>query len=299
MKPVSNEYQHNNEYVSPLSGKPYYRNSGIIYALDQQENRYAVGQIDFERYDDQNYQYVFSPEWSVIDTLPASVFQGIPGLDMSLRLARYYRVNMTPYFITERTPSESREDLWELLESVGLDYYDRFEWLLRSNCRSGTDNLIVRRINQRRNISFDEGKSLPEDLQPIDQISIESISSIVTASEKQHKNYLLNILRSGAEIYDRSQGEILSEEECNVILQVLLAQQQLESNATKQSRHEGMECVNKPHKHKGRPKIEVDKNLLKQIKIEFESKRITEADAMHRLNINSRSTFYRRLKEVQ
>ena len=43
---------------------------------------------------------------------------------MSMRLERYYRVNMMPYFISERTPSEKREDLWELLEEVGLDYYD-------------------------------------------------------------------------------------------------------------------------------------------------------------------------------
>ena len=99
----------------------------------------------------QNFQYIFSPEWSVIDTLPASIFQGIPGLDMSMRLERYYRVNMTPYFISERTPSEGREDLWELLEAVGLDYYDRFEWLLRTNMRCGTDNLIVERADAAQN----------------------------------------------------------------------------------------------------------------------------------------------------
>ena len=78
-------------------------------------------------------------------------FQGIPGLDMSMRLERYYRVNMMPYFISERTPSEKREDLWELLEEVGLDYYDRFEWLLRTNMRCGTDNLIVERADAAQN----------------------------------------------------------------------------------------------------------------------------------------------------
>ena len=74
---------------------------------------------------------------------------------MSLRLERYYRVNMTPYFISERTPSEGREDLWELLDEVGLDYYDRFEWLLRSNMRCGTDNLIVERAEAPRRIIFE------------------------------------------------------------------------------------------------------------------------------------------------
>ena len=37
---------------------------------------------------------------------------------MELRLEHYYRVNYVPVFMTERTPGESREDLWELLESV-------------------------------------------------------------------------------------------------------------------------------------------------------------------------------------
>ena len=64
---------------------------------------------------------------------------------MDLRLEKYYRVNYIPTSIAERTPSENREDLWELLESVGLDYYDRFEWLLRTTMRAANDNLIVER----------------------------------------------------------------------------------------------------------------------------------------------------------
>ena len=147
MKPINYSYEIRNEYTRPLSGTPYYRSSGIIYALDEEKNKYAVSRIDFERYDEQNFQYIFTPEWSVIDALPPSIFQGIPGLDMSMRLARYYRVNMTPYFITERTPSKNREDLWELLEEVGLEYYDRFEWLLRTDRYCGVDNLIVERAD--------------------------------------------------------------------------------------------------------------------------------------------------------
>ena len=77
-------------------------------------------------------KYPTPVSYTHLDGLPASVFQGIPGIDMDLRLERYYRVNYIPTFIAERTPSESREDLWELLTSVGLDYYDRFEWLLRT-----------------------------------------------------------------------------------------------------------------------------------------------------------------------
>ena len=110
-----------------------------------------MARVDLERFDDQNFQYVFTPDCDTIDSLPTSIFQGIHGLDMSMRLERYYRVNMMPYFISERTPSEKREDLWELLEEVGLDYYDRFEWLLRTNMRCGTDNLIVERADAAQN----------------------------------------------------------------------------------------------------------------------------------------------------
>lgn len=145
MRGITQHYEGKNMYTRPLQGEPYYRNSGIIYAVDRCGNKYSVARVDLERFDDQNFQYVFTPDWDTIDSLPTSIFQGIPGLNMSMRLERYYRVNMTPYFISERTPSEKREDLWELLEEVGLDYYDRFEWLLRTNMRCGTDNLIVER----------------------------------------------------------------------------------------------------------------------------------------------------------
>ena len=135
MRSITQHYEGKNIYTRPLQGKPHYRNSGIIYAVDRSGNKYSVARVDLERF----------------DSLPTSIFQGIHGLDMSMRLERYYRVNMMPYFISERTPSEKREDLWELLEEVGLDYYDRFEWLLRTNMRCGTDNLIVERADAAQN----------------------------------------------------------------------------------------------------------------------------------------------------
>ena len=49
MRPVTHDYQSLNEYTLPLQGKPYYRSSGIIYAVDRNGNKYAVGQVDLER----------------------------------------------------------------------------------------------------------------------------------------------------------------------------------------------------------------------------------------------------------
>ena len=295
MRPIARSYEIRNEYTNPLSGKPYYRNSGIIYAVDRSGDKYAVSRVDFERFDEQNFQYIFSPKWSVIDTLPASIFQGIPGLDMSLRLERYYRVNMTPYFISERTPSEGREDLWELLDEVGLDYYDRFEWLLRSNMRCGTDNLIVERAEEPRRIIFESIDLLPTNLQPNDCVSIKGLHSIATTSH-QLRQYLLQILRSGAQLWDESEDRIISESESSMLMKLLMLQESLDNKRNKDRHSEGVARAKSAGKYTGRKKLSVDPNLFDRIAADFDKKRISEDEALRRLGI-SRSTFYRRLKE--
>lgn len=295
MRPIAQSYEIRNEYTTPLSGKPYYRNSGIIYAVDRNGDKYAVSRLDFERFDEQNFQYIFSPEWSVIDALPTSIFQGIPGLDMSLRFERYYRVNMTPYFISERTPSEGREDLWNLLNAVGLDYYDRFEWLLRSNMRCGTDNLIVERAEEPRRIIFENIDLLPESLQPSDCISIKGLSSVASTSY-QLRHCLLQILRSGAQIWDESENRVISEAESNILMKFLMLQESLDNKRNKQHHNEGVTQAKRAGKYVGRKKLSIDPKLFEQIAADFDNKRISEDEALRRLGI-SRSTFYRRLKE--
>ena len=295
MRPIAQSYEIRNEYTNPLSGNPYHRNSGIIYAMDRSGDKYAVSRVDFERFDEQNFQYIFSPEWSVIDTLPASIFQGIPGLDMSLRLERYYRVNMTPYFISERTPSESREDLWDLLDEVGLDYYDRFEWLLRSNMRCGTDNLIVERAEAPRHIVFESIDLLPANLQPGDCVSIRDLHSIASTSH-QLRQYLLHLLRSGAQLWDESEDRIISEAESSILMKFFMLQEDLDNKRKKNYHTEGVARAKNAGKYTGRKKLSIDSNLFDQIAADFDKKKISEDEALRRLGI-SRSTFYRRLKE--
>ena len=166
------------EYTRPLTGRPYYRNAGIIKVYDRNNNRYSVGEIVFERYDDQNYQYIIKPYWNLIKSIPNGIFQGIPGINMDLRHDTYYRVNMTPAIISMRTPSESRENVRQLMASVGLDYYDRFEWLLRSESRCGDDNLIVVRKSERtdRTISISEINNI--NMSPEDTLNIHSLNEL-------------------------------------------------------------------------------------------------------------------------
>ena len=49
-------------------------------------------------------------------------------------------------------------------------------------------------------------------------------------------------------------------------------------------------------RYTGRKPIEVDEQLLKQVAIAFLNNRISERQAMSRLGINSRSTFYRKIR---
>ena len=60
MRSITQHYEGKNIYTRPLQGKPYYRNSGIIYAVDRSGNKYSVARVDLERFDDQNFQYVFT-----------------------------------------------------------------------------------------------------------------------------------------------------------------------------------------------------------------------------------------------
>lgn len=61
------------QYTTPLQGTPYYRSVGVIKALDQDGAEYCIGEISHERFDDQNFQYIFSPYWEQIPYLSQQV----------------------------------------------------------------------------------------------------------------------------------------------------------------------------------------------------------------------------------
>jgi len=78
-----------------------------------------------------------------------------------------------------------------------------------------------------------------------------------------------------------------------------MAQQLLDRKEIKLRREAGIEQAKKDGKYTSRKKIAVDSKLLHQIASDFDAHKISEAEAMKRLGISSRSTFYRRLRELR
>ncbi len=130
------------------------RTSGIICLKDDLGIEYRICKIDQIVRDDGHYSYSFRPNYSVIDMLPPTLFQGIPGLDLDLRKEEYVREDRIPVFISERTPDENRADLWELLQSAEMDHLNRLEWLMRTDLQYFGDRLYVIRFEEHRRIDM-------------------------------------------------------------------------------------------------------------------------------------------------
>lgn len=297
MQAIRHDFQPINRITTPLAGTPSYINSGIIKAVMKNGDKVSVAQIDYQEFDEENFQYVISPYWEIVDGLPASIFQGIPGIDMDLRLKDYYRVNYIPTFISERTPSESREDLWELLESVGLDYYDRFEWLLRTNMRAANDNLIVERRRMEKTVKqFASG--VISGLQYGDKVIVESLETIADTTAGLADG-MFSIVAGGVDVVTQS-GQVLVDAMTRAAMVPYMITQRIISRRERATnRQEGIEQAKKKGKYTGRKPIEVDENALRQVARELDEGLITVEEAMKRVKINSRSTFYRKLRGLQ
>ena len=297
MQDVRTDFQPMNKITTPLAGTPSYVSSGIIKAIMKNGEKVSVAQIDYQEFDEENFQYVFSPYWEIVDGLPASVFRGIPGIDMDLRLKNYYRVNYIPTFITERTPSENREDLWELLDSVGLNYYDRFEWLLRTNMRAANDNLIVERRRSEKTVR-QYAPGILSDMQYGDQVIVESMEAIADTTAGLADG-MFNILVRGIDVVAQDGHVLVDMMTRSAMIPYMMTQRLMAYHERIANRQAGIEQAKKDGKYTGRKPIEVDETMLRQIAKELDEGIITVEEAMKRTKINSRSTFYRKLKGIK
>ena len=128
--------------------------SGLICVKDKLNLEYFLAKIEYQVNEDETFEYRFFPYYNVIELLDSSIFQGIPGLDLDLKKEVYIRKNKTPVFISERAPSENRENLIEMLESVDMDYLNQLEWLIRTNLKYSGDNMYVKRYEDNENVQI-------------------------------------------------------------------------------------------------------------------------------------------------
>ena len=296
MRAVVRDWQPRNRITTPLAGTPSYVNSGIIKAVMKNGEKISVAQIDYQEFDEENFQYVISPYWEIVDGLPASVFQGIPGIDMDLRLETYYRVNYIPTFIAERTPSENREDLWEILESVGLDYYDRFEWLIRTPMRAANDNLIVERRRTEQVVEkYTTG--ILSTLQYGDKVIVDSMEAIADTTAG-FADEIFTVITNGVDMISESGQMLVDITTRSSMIPIIIAQKIIAQREYAKNRRSGIEQAKKQGKYTGRKPIEVDEKVLRQVNQELKAGLISVEEAMKRTKIGSKSTFYRKVRAL-
>ncbi len=250
---------------------------GIICFKDSFGILYKISKIEYDEYENGEYEYVFTPYYNVIDFLPSSLFQGIPGLDLSLRKERYARKNMVPVFISERTPSESREDVRQLLDENGVESLNRLEWLIRTKTKYSGDNLFV--------ISY-EGNEIAT-------YRKHSMYELVKRSDNINKA-LLSVICAGDYLYT---NDISIDDNTRAnYYRLLMPIYMREYNSKRNAQQRGIEIAKAHNVYKGRKKTKIDPLLLEKVLSNYESKNITVEEATAQLGI-SKATFFRRLKE--
>ncbi len=250
---------------------------GIICLKDDYNFVYKIADIDYIEYENGDFQYLFYPHYNVIDLLDSYLFQGIPGLDLSKKLKCYERKNITPVFISERTPSENREDLWELLDKYNMKSLNRLEWLIRTDMQYSGDRFYV----ERRKDADDKPT-----------IRINSMFDLTDRVDSLNKA-LLDIICYGdyldcqeISINDKNRLDYY-----NLLMPIYMNEYHL-----KRTRINNGIIIAKSNKvYKGRKQIPLDPLLFRRVAQDYSNGILPLSEALSTLKI-SRSTFFRRLK---
>ena len=251
--------------------------SGFICLEDDYKFVYKIAKIEYEEWDDGRFRYVFRPFYKVIDMLPDYLFQGIPGLDLSLKKAEYKRNNIVPTFISERTPSEHREDLWTLLEESGMKTLNRLEWLIRTNKRYSGDRLFV--------VPFEGNDTV--------KYKTQSMYDLVKRSDNIYRK-LLEIICFGDYLYanDITIDDLSRPHYYRILMPIYIH----EYEKRKVCKNIGIAKAKEKKVYKGREQIKIDPLFFDKVANDYLKGTISSTQASLALKI-SRSTFFRRLRE--
>lgn len=252
------------------------RTKGIICLDDEYSFTYVISEIEYIEREDESFTYIFRPNYSVIDLLGPGLFQGIPGLDLDLRREEYVRDNLIPVFISERSPQKNREDLIELLEAVGLDYWNPLEWLIRTDTRYSGDKLYVKRY------------------EPIGQaFEIESVGILGTRSGIVCRQLLEHICKGDVFV---SSEICINDDNRQEIYKLLITLYAKDKKYIDERRRSGIAAATANGKYKGRTRTKLDSLKLAETISDYTSGKLTGDEASAIMGV-SRSTFLRRVRE--
>ena len=248
---------------------------GTICLDDSYDFTYHIASIRYIEREDETYRYEITPNYSVIELLKDSIFQGIPGLDLSLRKETYVRENVVPVFVSERTPGENREDLWSLLEECEMEYLNRLEWLIRTETRYSGDGLYVRRLKKRQ------------------QLEISSIGELGNRSSVICRK-VLEVICTGGEI--STDAFVIDDSNRKSYYELFMAMYRTERKYIDARRRDGIRVSAQQGNYTGRARIKISKLELEEVFEAYDAGKITGREAANMLEI-SVSTFYRRYRE--
>lgn len=249
---------------------------GIICLTDPETDvQYRVADIEYREREDETFVYAIAPRYEVADLLSPPLFQGIPGLNLDLRLPVYARENRTPVFVSERVPAENREDVRELLDETEMDYLDKLEWLIRTDTRYSGDNLyVIRQDNAAKTVDVGNLEGLsPQTAEAAGQIlGLVARGSMVEGEgfsiDDGNRKAFHNLLRA---LYLKGKGPRVQPKRTN-------------------------DPTGAPTAGPGRRRKPVDDIRFEDAVARFEAGRIPAAQAAYESGL-SRATFFRRLKE--
>ena len=126
-------------------------------------------------------------------------------------------------------------------------------------------------------------------------VEIDNLCDLQSSNSKLVED-MYALLQSGVQVFIRSENRYIDYNERRTMLYLLRNMLECIDRNNRTRREEGIEEAKRNGRYTGRKPIEVDEQLLKQVAIAFLNNRISERQAMSRLGINSRSTFYRKIR---
>lgn len=260
-----------NELNTPISGVALSsKTEGEICLVFSPSVFFKVAKITYEVFMDDSFQYSIEPYYDVIDGLPVSIFQGIPGIDIDKRLPIYYRVNMTPVYVTERSPEPNRVGLEDLLKEVGMDHLNRLEWMIRTKRTYMGDNFVTKPFGFDNDPGFDNSNLYAREASILRMLGLRK-----------------PILIDGVAFKDADRPTLLRSH--------ILDYERMEK-ARRSAIEAGQKKAKAAKRYKGRKRSVIPEPLFEDVLHSVNAGLLSKEEAAKKLGV-SRMTLYRRLKE--